>query len=1219
MAYDGSIKIDTKIDTKGVDDGLKKLKSTAVKGAAAVGGAIAAGIGAATKVGADFESSMSQVAATMGMTVEEIQSGSKEYTLLSDAAKKCGEETQFSASQAAEALNYLALAGYDAEKSVNALPTVLNLAAAGGIDLGYASDMVTDSMSALGLETSQLNNFVDQMAKTSQKSNTNVAQLGEAILTVGGTAKMLSGGTVELNTQLGILADNGIKGSEGGTALRNIILALSAPTDKAAGAMKSLGLEAFDAEGKLKPLNEVFLDLNGRLSKLTDKEKTEVLNSIFNKVDLKSVNALLGTSAERFDELSGYISDCDGAAAEMAKTMNDNLKGQITILGSALEGLAIQIYESIDEPMKEAVKYASQSVSELTKSLKSGELSGAIKNVGTLFGTIIKSAVDLANVALHVLIHAIGFLGENIDVIAPTVGVFVGVIKSYELATNAATLAQNLFNASLAVNPIVLATAGIAALSAGIFAYAMRGNEAIEVTDYQSEAYNNLCEKVQSQKQAYDELTASKNAQMYTDLAQIDNVQNLYTELEQLTDSTGKVEEADRSRANFIIEQVNSIIPNALEMVDGQVVKNKELKQSIEDVINTEKAKIILSAQEETYKQAITNVADAQKAQADTAAQLALVQSDLDEVMKEYNDSIEKTGTADINLIGQKNVLQKKVEELTGTLQEQTATYNGYSSAIKQYESDYAAIASGNAEAIQSVINRTKNSYTEEKLALAQSIEEKKNILAQQVIDTETEYALLQEKFQSGEGNITQTQVDEAKTRADDAKEQFKSVGGNLVDGIIVGVDEKSPYLNKCVADLVQRAIEAAKAAGEIHSPSRVMRDEVGAMLAEGVAVGIEENSEKATKQFDKLLGILDKQKDFGIISDEEYYNELKILRDKYLTVGTKEWYEYTKKLLDYQDDYEKEWKKSYEESRDEEFGNLKKKLSYGLIAEGEYYRQLGILRDKYFAEDSDEWQEYSHEIAQYQEKLIENYKSLIEQYASGVNQILDTTKSKLSGTDKLFTTITATYKGVGEHGEDFVITRAKLNDLDEQTEKLREYADTLLAVKQRGELPNGFFDELKDLSVDEGLNFAKALLDANDEEFAEYLQSYKDKEAEISRIANELNADEIDKQKDELMKKLEEMYGEVPEDFFSCGGDSANSFKNGFLDKLPEIFEEIRQAFADGMAAIMPDISIGGGGSSGGNTYTSSYNFYGNGQTVSEQLQAARASSVINRMRGNA
>lgn len=207
------------IDSSEFNKGIEKAKGSTNNLAGFIKKVgIAAAVGkigkASIDMGMTFEASMSQVAATMGMTKEEIEGGSDSFKLLEKAAKEAGATTQFSATESAEALNYLALAGYDAEGAVKMLPKVLNLAAAGGMDLASASDMVTDSMSALGIETKDADKFIDQMAKTSQKSNTNVAQLGEAILTVGGTAKVLKGGTAELNAQLGILADNGIKSAK---------------------------------------------------------------------------------------------------------------------------------------------------------------------------------------------------------------------------------------------------------------------------------------------------------------------------------------------------------------------------------------------------------------------------------------------------------------------------------------------------------------------------------------------------------------------------------------------------------------------------------------------------------------------------------------------------------------------------------------------------------------------------------------------------------------------------------------------------------------------------------------------------------------------------------------------------------------------------------------------------------------------------------------------
>ena len=345
----------------------------------------------------DFEAGMSQVAATMGYSVEELNNpaseASQNLATLTDFAKEMGAKTAFSATQAAEALNYMALAGYDAETSMAMLPNVLNLAAAGGIDLAYASDMVTDAQSALGLTLEQTSMMVDQMARTSSKTNTSVAQLGEAFLTVGGTAKNLSGGVTELSTMLGVLADNGVKGSEGGTALRNIILSLSAPTDKAAKTLKSLGVQAFDAQGNMRPLNETFLDLQSALNNLSGEAKTQALDEIFNKTDLKSVEALLGTSADRYNELADAIGNAEGAAQNMADVQLDNLAGSLTLLQSAAEGVKIAIGEKLQPYAKGLVKWVTAHMPDIQNAVGkavdfiTGKIDGVIASVKELTGS----------------------------------------------------------------------------------------------------------------------------------------------------------------------------------------------------------------------------------------------------------------------------------------------------------------------------------------------------------------------------------------------------------------------------------------------------------------------------------------------------------------------------------------------------------------------------------------------------------------------------------------------------------------------------------------------------------------------------------------------------------------------------------------------------------------------------------------------------------------
>ena len=332
--------------------------------------AAVAGLGtAAVKTTADFDTSMSQVQATMGITKDAMSelNGESVNTVeaLRDLAKQMGSETAFSASECADAMNYLALAGYDTQEIYDTLPTVLNLAAAGGIDLASASDMVTDAMSALGMETREADTMVDQMSKTASTTNTSVAQLGEAILTIGATAKTVKGGTAELNTALGILANNGIKGAEGGTHLRNVILALQSPTDKAAACMESLGVEVYDSEGNMRSLNDILGDLNTSMDGMTSAEKQNIISSIFNKTDLAAVNSLLSNTGESWDSLQQSITESGGAAQQMADTQLDNLSGQITILKSALEGLAISFGEILMPKIRAAAKKIQEFVDKL--------------------------------------------------------------------------------------------------------------------------------------------------------------------------------------------------------------------------------------------------------------------------------------------------------------------------------------------------------------------------------------------------------------------------------------------------------------------------------------------------------------------------------------------------------------------------------------------------------------------------------------------------------------------------------------------------------------------------------------------------------------------------------------------------------------------------------------------------------------------------------------
>ena len=402
--------------------GSAAMKATGVAIAAASTALLAFGKSAVT-AGMNFETSMSQVMATMGMNTSTAE-GQAAFETLTAAAEKMGAETAFSASQAADALNYLALAGYDANKAAAALPTVLHLAGAGGMELSRASDMITDSMAALQMEVNQTNleKFADQMAKTASTTNTSVSQLGDAILIVGATAANLRNGTTELNTQLGILANVGIKGADGGTHLRNILLKLQSPTDKAADMLSKLGVAVYDTDGKMRDTGAIFEDLKSSMAGMDQSQIDQVMSTIFNKTDIAAANALLAASGDEYARIFSIIENSGGAAAEMYQTMLDNLKGDVDMFKSAQEALYLSVYKSINSTLRNLVQTGTSYMTRLNDAFKAGGFDGLVTELGNVLGdatgVIMSYVPKFVEAGVGIVTAFVDSIGDNADTIA---------------------------------------------------------------------------------------------------------------------------------------------------------------------------------------------------------------------------------------------------------------------------------------------------------------------------------------------------------------------------------------------------------------------------------------------------------------------------------------------------------------------------------------------------------------------------------------------------------------------------------------------------------------------------------------------------------------------------------------------------------------------------------------------------------------------------------
>lgn len=283
-----------------------------------------------------FEKSMSEVKAVTGAT-------GTEFKQLSDKAKEMGSRTSKSATEAAQAIKFMGLAGFTTTEILTSLEPVLRLSEAGNIDLARTSDLVTDSMSALGLTTEQLVPYLDQVAQTSRNANTDIDALMEAFIIVGGTIRDLKIPLDEANALLGIMANRGIKGAEAGNSLSSILINLTTGAGQAGTAMKKLNFSAFDSEGKFKGVANILKELNGLLQGATEEQKNMVTAMIGGKTQVTTLNALLDGMKKEYKELNLEVLDSNGALNEMAETMQDNLTGELNKLKSGLEGVAIQI------------------------------------------------------------------------------------------------------------------------------------------------------------------------------------------------------------------------------------------------------------------------------------------------------------------------------------------------------------------------------------------------------------------------------------------------------------------------------------------------------------------------------------------------------------------------------------------------------------------------------------------------------------------------------------------------------------------------------------------------------------------------------------------------------------------------------------------------------------------------------------------------------------
>lgn len=403
-----------------------------------VTGAVTALGTAAVKTAADFDSAMSQVAAVSGATGSDLEA-------LRDKAREMGAKTKFSASEAAEAMNYMAMAGWKTGDMLDGIEGIMNLAAASGEDLATTSDIVTDALTALGLSAADSGHFADILAAASSNANTNVSMMGETFKYCAPVAGALGFTAEDTAEAIGLMANAGIKSSQAGTAMRTMLTNLTGEVKFSGAAFGEMTVQTTNADGSMRSLGDILADCRVAFSQMSESERSANAEALVGKNAMSGFLAVMNAAPSDIEKLNSAITNCDGTAEKMATTMQDNLEGQLTILKSQLEELAISFGELLMPAIRTIVGWIQKFVDWLNSM---GE--GTKKVVMTV--ALLAAALGPVLIVIGKVVSAIG----TIMTIVPKIAGAINVVKGAFAALNVTMLA----------NPITLIIAAIAALVA---------------------------------------------------------------------------------------------------------------------------------------------------------------------------------------------------------------------------------------------------------------------------------------------------------------------------------------------------------------------------------------------------------------------------------------------------------------------------------------------------------------------------------------------------------------------------------------------------------------------------------------------------------------------------------------------------------------------------------------------------------------------------------
>lgn len=781
------------------------------------------------EVGTNFESSMSNVAALSGATGEELQK-------LENTAKEFGSSTVFSASEAADALGYMALAGWDAEQSTAALGGVLNLAAASGMDLAQASDMITDYLSAFGMEAKDAGKLADELAYAQANSNTTTEQLGEAFKNSAANLNAAGQDVETVTSLLAAMANQGLKGSEAGTALTAIMRDLTAKMKDGQITIGDTSIAVQDANGNYRDLTDILKDVDAATQGMGNAEKAAALKTTFTKDSIKGLNLILNDGVGKAAKFEESLRQSGGAAADMAETMNDNVSGSLKLLKSNIEDKMLKVFDAAAPRIKKAIDSLSRALDGLNWDAISDKVADFAETLGQVFEFIlthsgqIKTALETVGTVIATV-----FIADKISAFKTAVLNVVPALVGLTGATDAATVATELLAVAQAALPFVAIAAGALAVVGALDAYNKQQERAIRDQYKFTEEEQKYIDAASASKKQLEESTKARKEAIGKINSEANYLSGLRDEYNSLIDSNGKVKKGYEDRAEFILTTLANALGVERSEIDKNIGKNGKLKKSITDLIEVQRAQAMLDANKDAYQEAyqnrekeqqtyIKNLETLDKKQAEyneTRQAAARVEEKHSQLVKDNVLEAARYINSQNDVIVANDAAKKKYDEAAQAVKNSEETLDSYNRTIKDQETLSSAVMSGNTKKIQKAMQQQQFAYETAEQGTVESLEKQAN-------DYKDYYYKLLAISKDGSGRVTKADLAAAKYRMEATRKEVEKAKGsaakaykNVGDAEAKALASTAPAHKKAAQKNKKSTLEGGKDKGEFNKQGK--------------------------------------------------------------------------------------------------------------------------------------------------------------------------------------------------------------------------------------------------------------------------------------------------------------------------------------------------------------------------------------------------------------